>query len=319
MIEESTPYGKGIGRSMNKEFFSAAGKRLASLNLRNILIPLGVFVPVFFITLTLTFPFDTIKRLVIAKIEAKTGLKAGIQSLSPLRLSGLEISGLKLAKPSDPTGAVVDIDLVRFRLHCLSFLLGRIILDYDLSAYGGGLSGVMEARGGGRTALAINFKDLDLQKYNFEKMLEKYGQVRLKGKLSGSLSLYFDKTTRRNNQGALELNFQDLKISDTTILTVNLPDVIFQPGAIKMDFKSNAFTISQWEMNGDHLSLSVTGRLTLRENLADSRISFKLKIKPSDEIMDKFPQLSMLASPDNAGWYNINITGPLTDPKIKLR
>ena len=99
-----------------------------------------------------------------------------------------------------------------------------------------------------------------LQKYNFGKLLEKYGRIALQGKLTGNLSLYFSKVNKRNNQGDVELSFSGVKTSNTVILTKELPDIVFEPGTIKMDFKNNGFSISEWEMIGDNLSVSMNGR-----------------------------------------------------------
>ncbi|MCZ7584165.1 MAG: type II secretion system protein GspN [Deltaproteobacteria bacterium] len=118
----------------------------------------AVFCAFFFITFYLTFPFDTIKNLAITEIEARTGSKVTVASLSPLRMSGMEVRGVRMTSAQDPMRIIADIDLARFRLHLLPVFRGRVIVDYDLVAYGGGFSGVYEQRSAGRAAMAVNFR-----------------------------------------------------------------------------------------------------------------------------------------------------------------
>ena len=327
MIEESATFGKRrrkirhiIRRSRNlKRFITQLVKLISGINLKQALVYLAIFITFFAATFYFFFPYDAVKNRIITEIEAKTGAKVAIESLRPLRMSGLTIRGIKVVKPIDPTQVLADIDMIRFRVHILPLFFARFITDFDLVAYGGGLSGVTEMRGGKGSAIAVNFKDLDLQKYNFGKLIETYGNIALQGKLTGNLSLYFSQANKRNNQGNVELSFSGVKTSNTVILTKNLPDIVFEPGIIKMDFKNNGFSISEWEMIGDNLSVSMNGRLTLLENFAKSRIGFTAKFKLSEDIENLFPEISLLAAPDSAGWYKLTINGPLNKPVIKMR
>ncbi len=318
---------KGVGQThaisngsrILKRFATQLVKIISAINFKQAVIYVAVFVVFFSATMYLFFPYEAVKSRIVTEIEAKTGAKVIIDSLKPLRMSGLTIRGIKVLKPFNPSQAIANIDMVRFRIHLLPLFFANLITDFDLIAYGGGLSGVMEARGGKGTAIAVNFKDLDLQKYNFDELVQKYGNLNLQGKLTGALSLFFDKAKARNNQGSVALSFEGLKTSNTVILTKTLPDIVFEPGTIKMDFKSNGFSISEWEMIGDNLSISMNGRLTLLETFAKSRIGFTVKFKLSEDIEDLFPEMGMLAAPDNAGWYKLTLNGPLNKPNIKMR
>ncbi len=304
---------------MLKRVFQAVQNFFAGINLKQWLIYSAIFTSFFFVVLYLTFPFDTVRSLVVSGVEAKTGTKVSMDSLEPLRMTGMEVHGLKMAPPSDPTQVIADIDMVRFRMHVLPLLRGRVILDYDLVAYGGGFSGVMEARSGGRWAMAMNFKNLDLTKYNFAKLIEDYGTMKLDGRLSGHLGLYLEKNTKRNNQGQLDLYVEDMKISEAQVLGRDIPEIHFKPSSVKLDFRSTGFSIKEWEMEADNLAISMTGRVTVRDDIKKSRLSLTLKAKPSDKLMDKFQELAFLSTPDDDGWYKISINGPLNKPKIKAR
>ena len=292
---------------------------LTRFDLKQWLIYAVVFFAFFFVVLYLTFPFDAVRSLIVTGIEAKTGTKVTLDSLEPLRMTGMEVHGLKMAPPSDPARVMADIDLARFRMHVLPLLRGRLVLDYDLVAYGGGFSGVMEARSGGRWAMAMNFKDLDLTKYNFAKLIEDYGTMKLEGGLSGHLGLYLEKSNKRNNQGQLDLAVEGMKISEAKVLGREIPEVHFKPSSVRLDFRSTGFSINEWEMEADNLAVSMTGRLTVRDEFKKSRLSLTLKAKPSDKLMDKFQELAFLSAPDKDGWYKISINGPLNKPKVTAR
>jgi type II secretion system protein N len=304
---------------MIKKLINALVNLIARIDYKQAVIYSAVFLSVFLLTFYLTFPFETIKGLMVSQMEAKTGTKVVMNSLEPVRMSGIEMHGLKMLKPEDPSLVVADIDLFRFRFHLLPFFTGRIIMDYDLIAYGGGLSGTMEARSKGRMALAVNFKDLDLQKYNFKKAVEKFGEMDLVGKLSGNFNMYYDTMNKRASQGALNLTFDGVQVTKAKFLSKELPDVNFKPGAIKMDYAQNALTIKEWQMEGDNLALNMTGRITLGANLKSSRVALNLKAKPSENLMTKFGELLAFKSPDEDGWYDISINGPLDKPKTNIR
>lgn len=303
-----------------KKWWNALFGALGRLKLKELGLYLGLFAFVFMSVFYLTFPIETIKSTLLTELEARTGAKVTIDQLKPLRLSGLSARGLKLFKPSDPANAVAEFDLLRFRLRLGPLLRARQVVDFDLEGYGGGLSGVLEARSKQRVALAINFLNLDLNRYNFAKLVEDFGELKLFGKLSGFMNLYFDAQNRRNSKGALDIKLAELRIADATILEKSLPNIVFEPAAVKMDFNRNAFTISEWTMNGDNLSVNMTGRLTINDtNMMKSRMSFTLKAKPSDAVMDQFPELAMMKEPDAAGWYTVRLNGPLDNISPKMR
>ncbi|MCL4233759.1 MAG: type II secretion system protein GspN [Deltaproteobacteria bacterium] len=302
-----------------KRVLAALRSFLAGLDWKQTALYAVVFVFVFFGVFYLTFPFDTIKATLVTELEARTGAKVEVARLRPLRMSGVQAEGVRLMKPSDNTQVLADIDLMRFRVHLAPLFRARTVVDFDLEAYGGGLSGVIEGRTGKRFAVAVNFLNLDLNRYNFAKLIENYGQMSLYGKLSGNFNLYFDGANRRNSQGAVDLKFEGMKIADATIMTKTLPEINFEPAAVKMDFKRSAFSISQWDMNGDNLSINMTGRVTMNENLNNSRISFTLKAKPSETLLDQFAELAMMKAPDSQGWYTLRINGPFSKPNVNFR
>ncbi|MCZ7584164.1 MAG: hypothetical protein M5R36_12960 [Deltaproteobacteria bacterium] len=89
--------------------------------------------------------------------------------------------------------------------------------------------------------------------------------MNLAGGISGHFSLYFDRQNRRNNQGDLDLYIDGMKITQARVLGNEIPDVNFKPSSIKLDFRSTGFTIEEWELEADNLSVSMVGRITLAE------------------------------------------------------
>ncbi|MBZ0273624.1 type II secretion system protein GspN [bacterium] len=292
---------------------------IGRFSLQQALIYGAVFGFFFFVTFYLTFPFDMIRQMLVTQLEAKTSTRVIVDELSPLRMSGMELRGVKMVNPDDASKVIIDIEMVRFRLHLLKLLSRRAVIDYDLVAYGGGVSGVAEVRGGGRFATAVNFQDLDLNRYNFAKLVEDYGQLNVFGKVSGHVDVYVDPVVRKASRGDIDVAFNDMRVVNSTILGKELPDINFKPSSIKMDFSGSGVTFEEFNLEGDNLALSLTGRVNLGNTIQSARANLTLKAKPSDQLMDNFQELAMLGSPDREGWYRITVNGPLSDPKVSMR
>lgn len=277
-----------------------------------------VFWIVFGLVLYWTFPWDSIKTLMVTEFEARTGTNVQIDKFEPIRMSGLQFEGVRISRAEEPDVTLADIDMVRMRTHLGSLLTGRLIVDYDLEAYGGGLSGVFESREYTKHALAVNFRDLDLNKYRFAALVGDYASFNLYGNLSGHVNLFVNDKDKKQNKGEVNLSFANLRMTDAVVVSKSLPPVVFEPGAINMAFDRKGFDISEWVMNGDNLSVNVAGDLALREPFERSRLNFTAKFRPSETMLDAVPELTLAAEPDDEGWFNVRLRGTVEKPSTSF-
>ncbi|HPQ71792.1 MAG TPA: type II secretion system protein GspN [bacterium] len=277
----------------------------------------ALFMALFFLFLYLTFPFDAIRDTLINKIEAQGNLAVNIDEISTFRLSGFQIKGLKLAHAETPNQVLFSLDEARMRLRLLQLLRGRLWVDFDVYTYDGGIAGSVCKRGQ-LVDVAMNFSGLKLAKYQTRDLVRKVGQMDLEGVLSGNFEAHVNRINRRLNEGALNINLDNLKAKNIKILEKELPPIAFEPGKMSFELKRQNLTVKDFTLKGDNLEVGLTGRVTTREDLMSSRMFLTLKIKPSEAMEDALGIIMMtLKEPDANGFYQIPLKGTLKNPNAK--
>jgi len=277
----------------------------------------ALFFVLFFVFLYLTFPFDTIRDAMVKRIESQGSLNVDIEQISPFRLFGFRIEGFKLANATDPSQVYINLDELRVRLRPSQLLRGRLWFDFDIYAYGGGIAGSYCKRGEVND-LALNFVNLNLNKYGTRDVVRTYGTMDLGGTLSGNLEAHLNKANRRANSGFFNLNLDQLRVANIKILNNELPDLVFEPGRVAFTLNTQSFKVDQFDLKSPHLEVQLSGRITLAEELKRSRLLLTLKYKLSEDIESALGVMALaLKEPDSEGFYRLRLTGPLN--KLKTR
>jgi type II secretion system protein N len=269
----------------------------------------ALFAVLFFIFLYLTFPFNAIRDTIAKQIESRGNLRVIIDDISPFRLTGIRIKGLKLSDAADPTQVYLNLNEVRVRVRPTQLLLGRVWLDFDVYAYDGGAAGSYCKRGP-VSDVALNFVGLRLAKYGMREVVRKFGSMDLDGMLSGQFELHYNPAVRRNNSGLLSLSVDKMKASHIVILNNKLPDLVFEPGKISFKMQNQAFSVDQFNLKSNNLEMTMTGRVTLADIFRNSRVFLNLRLKPSDEMESALGIIMMgVKQPDANGFYTISLNG----------
>ena len=286
--------------------------RLKALNWRQVLLYGGLFSVLFVFFLYLTFPFEIVRDLIVEKFESQGKFEVAIQDISPFRLSGVEIKGLKVSDPEKAGKVYFNLDEVRLRVRPTQLLLGRLWLDFDLYAYGGGMAGSFCSHSG-TVDLAANFVNLTLNKYNLRDLVSQYGQFDIDGILNGDFNIHFNRTARQGNSGAVNLSYDKLRLVNVTLIGKTIPNMTFEPGKISLELKHRNFKINDFNLKGNNLELSAGGQIFINDtNPTKSSLSLNMKMKPSAEVEDAMGLLAYgLGEPDDSGYYQIRLNGPL--------
>lgn len=294
--------------------------QLKTLNLGRVFGYMGLFFCFFFVFLYLTFPYESFKNSIVAKIEGKTSIRIEIGDLSPYRITGIQMQNVVITREDDPTNAIARIEKGRIRIHILPLLTGRLKGDIDLYSFGGGIAGQFIWKGA-QFALGANFKNFDITKVGAERQLKRYGEIRLSGKLGGKVELYFNNVDRKQNQGLVRLEYDNLKMINSTILGNKLPDLDFKsPAVVQLSLSNRFLRIDEWNLSSDNLEITASGRVTVRKKLENSRFNLRFAIKPSETFEDAFGAFALLLpEPDDKGYYNFTFSGTAKNPKFKKR
>ncbi len=284
---------------------------LKSLNRKQVAADAGIFIGLFFVFLYLTFPYDIIRDTVVQRIESQGKVTASIGSIEPFRLFGVRIKDLKVADAEEPAKVLLNIDETRVRIRPTELLLGRLWIDFDVDAAGGGVAGSYCRR---KTAndLAMNFVDFRLAKYGFRDLARKFGQIDVDGVIGGDFNMHFASGSHKSTSGALNLNLNKLRIANLNFNNKTFPNINFEPGRLSMEMQQQIFKLSDFTLKGDNLSLKASGQVTInQDNPKKSRVNVSFKFKPSEEFEQSLGIIAMgLGEADPDGYYGYTLNGP---------
>jgi type II secretion system protein N len=293
---------------------------LRRLNWTQMLGYMSLFWLFFFVFLYLTFPYDAVKNSLIAQVEGLGPVRVDVEKLVPYRLTGVAVRNVTVSKFKKQDEVLVKIDRARIRLHVLPLLTGKIVADWDIYGYGGGIAG-QTIYSKKQTAVAANFKGLDMARSGAEQQLRNYGEVGLSGLLDGKVEFFVHSEQKTKNRGLVRLEYHDLKfkVANSSLLSGDVPEIAFNnPAVVQLSMKNQLFTIDEWKMAGDNLEIKASGRVTLRDRVNQSRFNLKFGVKPSEKIDDALGMIAMmLPEPNDEGFYNFSLTGTPASPKFK--
>jgi type II secretion system protein N len=281
---------------------------LKGLNRTQVALHGGLFIALFLIFLYLTFPYDIIRDVIAQKLEAQGKVQVAIGSIKPFRLFGVRIKDLRIADIDDATKVFLNVDETRVRVRPTQLFLGRVWLDFDVYAYGGGLAGSY-CRHGSANDVAINFVDFGLRNA-LREFTRQVGQLDVDGTLGGDFNAHFSAGAKKGNSGALHLSLDKLRVANINLAGQQLPNLKFEPGKLAMELQQNIFKLSDFTLKGDNLSLKASGQVYINETSpSKSRLTLTFKFKPSEEFESGLGLLAMgLPAADADGYYETHVS-----------
>lgn len=279
---------------------------------------LTFFMVLFGYFLYLGFPYNAIKDTVIEKIEENSPIRIEILSFSPNMLAGFNFRDVRIYhEKTFGTKLVAKIDRAKVRVGFFSLIRGALKLSVDLELYGGQLKGKLR-HGTGASDVNLTLANLDLSRYDLSPFLAKVGDFSLLGQLGGEVQLHLDRVDLQKAKGAIDLNLDGFGLRETAVYGFKIPELHFDPSVLKLELGSKALKIVEGNLKSQEMEVDLGGRMSLRDELAKSSLSYFLKFKPSGTLEDQFGELlKMVKKKDREGFFRVNLSGSLSAPRIR--
>ncbi len=254
----------------------------------------------------LTFPYGRLKDRVIAEIEkrGKPGQRLEIGKLGSYWLSGVELSGVKLHLPAEappPAGfpgadfttppapakeSVIVIDEAHARVRLWPLLLGRVRLDFWVSAFGGEIKGSAPL-GSAKGQVEVELDHVDVAR--IEPIAHAIG-VPIRGTATGKLLLDAPDGKFNKANGSFEMTLADTIVSDgkTKIQgLLELPAAKLGDVVISAEAKDGSLKITKLAASGTDLEIVGDGKVALREPWGDAVADLVVRFKFTDAYRGK--------------------------------
>jgi type II secretion system protein N len=274
---------------------------------------LAVFIP-------FTFPYDKVKERVVSSFNADQRANGGqqelqIESLSGYWLTGVRMTGVTLlSAPSEPgkPPTRLGIESATVRYSVLPALIGHSDLGFDAEAFDGEVSGSFEVHGKDKS-LDATVEAIDIGKV--APLIDVLG-VPLEGKLGGSVHMVLPegRVSRATGQVLLELKGTSVGDGKAKIKgALALPKLEVGTIAITADAKDGVLKLMKFGAGGKDLELQGDGRVTLREQVAESLWDLQVRFRINDPYRAKNDiTKSLFGGPGSSGPPLFE----LADPKI---
>lgn len=254
----------------------------------------------------LTFPYGRLKDRLVVEFDkrARPGQRIEIGKLTSYWLSGVELTNVKLHIPPDePAPAfpgagdfgavaapakemVLAIDDAHVRVRLLPLLLGRVRVDFSISAFGGDVTGTAPVGDTkGDVELALDHVDLG----KIEPIAQTVG-VPVKGMATGKLALSAADGKFNKANGTLDLTVADMVVSDgkTKIQgLIELPPAKLGDLTVSAEAKEGVLKITKLAATGVDLELVGDGKVTLKEPWSEALADLFLRFKFTDAYRGK--------------------------------
>jgi type II secretion system protein N len=329
--------------------------------------PYAGYTAFFFFALLLfiywSFPYDRVRDKIIAEFEKSQKSPPGapkqtlsIGKLEPSWFTGVILKDVALTTiPADPNKAssVLRAEEVRARISFGSIFSSAKDLTFSAKAIGGTIEGSITHKASAAPATPTPGKKDTGPKYDRTiKMdldnisLAELGPLRdavgtaVGGTLKGTIDVTYGETRIDKANGTVAFEVENFWVSDGKTPfkvpalkavfgseDITLPQIVIGNVPVQISVKNGVATIEKFEGKGKDLELNVDGRVTLRENVAESDLGVGLRFKFNDTykkkgestaglllLLDSEPKLRASKRPD--GFYALRAQGPLGNPII---
>ncbi|APR82072.1 General secretion pathway protein N [Minicystis rosea] len=250
----------------------------------------------------LSFPYDRLKDRIVLEIEkrGKPGQRIEVEKLTSYWFTGVELSGVKLHLPPDDAAmpgtdfgasapakeSVLTIDEAHARVRILPLLIGRVRVDFWVSAFGGEIKGTAPI-GSGKGDVELELSNVELGR--IEPIAQTLG-VPIKGTLSGKLALNAPDGKFNKANGTVDFTIAGCTVSDgkTKIQgLIELPQAKLGDVTLSAEAKDGILKVNKLSANGTDLELVGDGKVTLKEPFTDAVADLYMRFKFTDAYRGK--------------------------------
>jgi len=311
-----------------------------------------VFFVLFFVAfLYVTFPYDRLKEVIIAQIEAPrvspsgrtipSGMEVTIGSLGPTFFPGLKAKDVRVTYlPTTPGGRPTFMRIEEAVVHVslFSLLFRRANVSFDLEGMGGEIDGSASYSFATDPAPGLRSLEIEIENVNAGEagpLVQAVG-LPLGGTLNGKVELTIPEGQMNQAEGKVELTCARLTVGDgraqyqipqfggVTIAEIRAGDLSFN-----VNIRRGVATLERVGAQSNEFALQMDGRVDLRPNLADSAMNIGVRFRLTDvyrnkneqagrilTVMDMVPDLQRARRPD--GMLGFRCTGTFARPPVCL-
>ena len=244
-----------------------------------------------------TFPYERLRdRLVEEAGERGYGLE--IIELSPSRLSGVTLEGVRLVLPAAKDEPDVDIvlDELTVRVSILSALSDTKSFSFDAELAGGNAQGDV-AIGEDNFEVDAELEDIELKQIP---ALRRFTQIPVTGKLDGEITLAMPSEVSKSN-GNVTLTIEAMSIGDGKT-KLNIPGwgglTLDEADAGNLDVQATiedgTANIESFKADGKDLKLDVLGNVKLARPMKRSQLNLMLKTKIEESYKARSPKMAAM-------------------------
>jgi type II secretion system protein N len=297
------------------------------------------FVVVFFMSFSLTFPYERLKEKITASFNQQQQKTTAQQELQIEELSGYWFTGVHakgvrvLSAPAAAGKPPVElrIDDARARLRLLPLLILNKKVGFKLELLEGKVDGTFTDTGSKRE-IDLDFEGVEVGKAG--PVSQALNGLPLLGQLFGIVELELPEGKASKGNGKIALELRDVAIGDGKSKVELMPGVglaldKMQIGTLTIEgeAKDGVIKFTKIKASGKDLEIDGEGTVRMKELANDSIVDIALKLKPSEGYKKKSEKtigmFSLLdVSPDakkakgDGGWFGLKMTGPLGRLKV---
>ncbi len=140
------------------------------------------------------------------------------------------------------------------------------------------------------------------------------------GSLDGTIDLDIDLQDIVQSKGEISLEFDNLALQEGTSFYGMAFETVFDEAMGRLDIEKGKASVERTRFKSDKIEGEVTGYITLRGDLARSRLALKIKFKLLDEALDQVMAFKYGDNPahkDDKGYYHYLYSGPVDRARFK--
>lgn len=251
-----------------------------------------------------TFPWDRVRDRII-DMAAQQGYELEIVDLSPSRLSGVTLEGVRLVLPAEGDDPALDvvIDELTVRASLFSALSSTKSFSFDAELAGGDAQGDV-AVGEDNFELEAAFDTIDLKRIP---ALRRFTKLPVEGTLDGEVVIALPAEVGESS-GNIDLTIGSMSVGDgkskvsipgwggLTLDRADLGDLEVQ--AVIEDGNAE---IETFKADGDDIKLDVLGRVKLAKPMPRSQMNLLVKTKIEDAYKTRSPKVATMLDLASSG------------------
>ena len=226
------------------------------------------------------FPSDALRDYFQAKgLRANPRLALSVDRIEPSIAIGLKFMKAKVSMEDMPDRVILRADRLLIRPQLLSLLFGKSKFSFHCAAYQGDVSGSVYFKDDPKmgfidTEMAL--RNISVGDYPYLSHL--FGRP-LEGTLGGTISYSGPYNLMSDSLGEANLRLSDGRVKLLQPF-LTLKSIDFSEMEIDMVLKKEKISVTRLELKGEQLQGSLSGTITLKEQLAQSSLDLKGTIEP---------------------------------------